>query len=117
MANEQDYMTEWAERETKEVAPKRPAPEAPTSKAAKERAEREKAISRGVSAPWRLHPDIAPAIKKAAEKENVTQRELVEYVLTAALQGLANGKLKLPKRKTGSIFSIDFQGIPDEFKE
>ena len=115
MSKQKDMLAGYGEDLTREVTKKRVAPEAPKTRDQAEREKRERLISRGAVTRWRLHPDIAIAVKKAAEREEVTQRVLVEYVLTAALHGLATGKLKLPKRETGSIYTIDAQPIPDEF--
>jgi hypothetical protein len=117
MPDRRSIIRQSGEKTVEKFEPKRKAPQPTKTKEQAAVEEREKLISRGVITRWRMHPDIAPAVRKAAERENVTQREFMEYIITAALKGLATGKLTLPKKQTGTIYSIDFQGIPEQFQE
>jgi hypothetical protein len=68
---------------------------------------------------WKLPPVVGDAIERAAWSQEVSQRELVQYFLTVCLQGLAQDKLRLPKRENdrqhGPRYLIDQPDIPDEF--
>jgi hypothetical protein len=116
MPNDRDLYKQVAHTQKPESM-QREVPKKAVSREQAAREEREKQVSAGVPTTWRLHPDIKPALRRAAELENVTQRELVEYILTKALVALANGSFVLPKKQTGSIYSIESPDVPSTFLE
>ena len=94
---------------------KRKAPDPGKTKADSALEARDKSISRGVRKSWRLHPDTPPAVERAAQRYNVTQRDLVDFLLRAGLAMLASGKIKLPVKPDEATYTIEPPDIPADF--
>ena len=114
MPSDTDYLDKGAAK-TAPKAIKREVPEPAPTRQQAELEQREKSVSRGAPVSWRLHPDTKPAIERAADKYDVTQRDLVDFLLRAGLTMLSSGLVKLPVKPDDQTYTIEPQAIPDEF--
>jgi hypothetical protein len=120
MADDRDIFRQSARKgappATRRTEKKRVAPD--KGKTKKER--QADALRRGKPTSYRLHPDLQPALEQAAWLNEVSRRDLVEFLLRAGLQLLDTDRIELPRQENakpgGMPYRIDPQPpIPDTF--
>ena len=121
MADEKDiirsHVKEAGPKSTRRTKKERKAPDKTQTKEQAKAAE----LRRGKTTAWRLHPETGPAVQAMARKHGVSRRYLADFLIRAAMQMVAMGKIDLPLEKNetpgGQPNIIEPPAIPDEFRE
>jgi hypothetical protein len=120
MADDRDVFRQssrkGAPQATKRTEKKRKAPDKVRTR--KERKADE--LRRGKPTVYRLHPEVQPAIEQAAYQNEISRRDLVEFLLRAGLQLLATDRIELPRKENakpgGMPYTLNPQPpIPDKY--